>query len=641
MKPQRSSEFDESKPELPMNNRYSRAATVRLDRSLYALFSRHADRPRHDEDRDRYRGAALSVGFDTYLARVYGLSWIAGIIVCVAIALLGFSLSAAAVNAFSTFLSAVAPGRASVPEISRMYIVVGIALATGALVKRAMISAGGLYLRWRSDARRAAIERSLPGAVRYLRALADGSEDRHAMIQKVAEQDAYGETSESFGRILEMATLTGSLDAGIRNVARETPSKELLAPFLLKFREHASQGTDSLQGYLRMESRMLSHQQSRSRQRAGDYLELLAELFIVLLVLPALLVIIVTVMSVLAPELSRTVSIPGSPTIRQLLVYGSSGFLLIVGGCAAILVSQLRPPSHGRIYERPTGIATLFTATKNPASAAFVFAFPAVVVGWLLWALGESMANVALLGYAAYGLPVGFVALKRARIDDAKDREIRDFIHAVSGHVSLGKPFGAAVETVAKEVDFGALQDDIDDLAFRIGLTTGNADMDTRKEALDRFVMRIGTPLAEQTVGLVTGALEVGSDTETTFETLQTEIGSLYHQRKKLRSAMLVYVAVGWTTALLVIGIIVAVNTHVLDGFAQLSTVSRDSGAGLDPEAVDIERDAWRFYLVTQATMLASGWFAGVASRGRYEALLHSSALVVICYVVFAGVGMI
>ena len=68
------------------------------------------------------------------------------------------------------------------------------------------------------------------------------------------------------------------------------------------------------------------------------------------------------------------------------------------------------------------------------------------------------------------------------------------------------------------------------------------------------------TPMAEQTIGLVVGALDAGSDAEDVFETLQTEIGRLYHQRKSLRSALLVYVAVGWTTALLVVGITDAVG---------------------------------------------------------------------------------
>jgi len=39
--------------------------------------------------------------------------------------------------------------------------------------------------------------------------------------------------------------------------------------------------------------------------------------------------------------------------------------------------------------------------------------------------------------------------------------------------------------------------------------------------------------------------------------------------------------------------------------------------------------------------MLACGWFAGAANRGRYDALLHSAALVAVAYLVFAGVGMV
>ena len=614
-----------------------------LDRGLYALFSRHADRPRHERDRDHYRGAALGVGFDTFLARVYGLSWTVALVAGGLAVVLLLALPAETAAGLARTLYAAAPGvdPAADAPVPHPYLGVAAAVLVGAAAKRATLRAGGLYLRWRADARRAAIERTLPGAVRYLRALADGSDDRHAMLRKVAQQDAYGETSAAFDRVLRKAALTGSLDAGLRRVARETPSRELLAPFLLKFREHASQGSDALRGYLRMESRMLSHRQSRARQRAGDFIELLAELFIVLLVLPALLVIIVTVMSVLAPGLSRPTGLPGQPTVRALLVYGSAGFVLAVGAGTALLVSALRPAGQAPTYERPGGVATLTTATTNPASAAAVFLLPAVAVAAGLWTAGERPLDAFLWGYAAYGLPVGAVALRRARLDDAKDREIRDFVHAVAGHVSLGKPFGEAVETVAREVDFGALQGDVDDLAFSLALTTGSDAASTRREALDRFVDRVGTPLAEQTVGLVTGALDVGSDPETTFETLQTEVGQIHHARKQLRSALLVYVAVGWTTALLVVGIVVAVNAYVLDGFAQLSSVSRGSSVAVDPGAVDVERDAWRFYLVTQATMLACGWFAGTASRGRYEALLHSAALAVVCYAVFAGAGMI
>ena len=619
----------------------------RLDRGLYALFSRHADAPAHERDRHSYRAAGLATSFDVFLARVYGLAW--G--VATGVALLTTTavavIPASVVDAGLAFLSKGLPvvNRLTLPAVPRVYVGVVAALVVGALARVVIVRLGGLYLRRAAAMRREEIERTLPGAVRYLRVLASGSNDQRTMLRRVADQNAYAATADSFRAALNKATLTGSLDEGLSMVARETPSRDLLSPFLLKFREHAAQGSDSLEGYLKMEGRLLSQKQARVRERASGYLELVAELFVVLLVFPALAVLILTVASVLAPGLSEPVTTPlGSVTLRALLIYASIVFVLAVGIGASSIVASLRPTDHATpAYTPPSTLSDLFgTATTNPASAIRVFALPTLAVAVGLWALGYDPLNIVLLSYASYGVPVGLVAVRRARHDDAKDREIRDFVHAVSGHVGLGRPFPDAVDRVAREVDLGALQADVEDLAFNLGLTTGvEKDSDVRAAALDRFVARVGTPLASQTVGLVVGALESGSDTEDVFETLETEIGRLYHERKALRSRLLVYAAVGWTTALLVVGIVVAVNAAVLDGFAQLSTVSNaNAGIGLDPNAVDPARDRARFYLVTQATVVACGWFAGTASRGMYEALLHSGVLVGLTYVVFVGLGL-
>jgi archaellum biogenesis protein FlaJ (TadC family) len=628
----------------------SRSLTV-LDRGLYALFSRHADRTRHDADRRRYRAARLGTSFDVFLARIYGLSWLALLGCTVWVGLVTLALPATVIDVIATFLQNGVPviNRTGIPPVPRLGVAAGAGLAVGLLAKRITVWSGGLYLRWVASARRSSIERSLPGAVRYLRVLASGSADQRAMLQRVADQDAYGETAVAFQSALNSAALTGSLDEGLERVARDTPSKDLLAPFLLKFREHANQGADALENYLQLEGRMLSNRQARAREKTGSFLELLAELFVVLLVLPALLVLILTVMSVLAPGLSRPIPTPaGSVSLRTVLVYGSAVFVLATGAVASMLVAYLRPTDHGGgSYERPgSPIAVLETVSLNPRSATVVAGPIAAVVAIGFLIAGYRPLNAVLLGYAALGLPVGFVAIRRARLDDAKDRELKDFVHAVSGHVSLGRPFPEAVERVARDVDLGALQSDVDDLAFTMGLTTsGKADgdrTDVQAAALAGFVADVGTPMANQTIGLVSGALDAGSDSEDVFETLQTEIGRLYHERKSLRSSLMVYVAVGWTTALLVVGIMVAVNGYVLDGFAQLSNVAgAQSNMGISPDAIDPAADRWRFYLVTQATMLACGWFAGTASRGRYEALLHSAALVAITYVVFAGAGMI
>ena len=618
-----------------------------LDRALYALFSTHADSHRHEADRYRYRGTDLRVGFDVFLARTYGLSWVVAGTAFVAAFTLVLALPPATLDAVVGFFRDGVPGlaRVGVPALPRSVVAATFAAVVAGGGKRGVVAFGGLYLRWVTAARRADIERTLPGAARYLRALASGSDDRRAMLRKVADNDAYGETAVSIRKALNTAALTGSVDEGLRRVARDTPSRDALAPFLLKFREHAAQGEDALASYLEMESRMLGHRQARARQRAEGFLEIVAELFIVLLVLPALLVIVLTVMSVLAPGLSAPAPGPIPLTVREVLVYGSASFVLLVGVAAALTVDSLRPPDQRVSYGRPDGpLALLASTPTNPASAAVVLApLGLTVCGALSWA-GYHPFNAVLLGYVAYAVPVGLVALRRARRDDAKDREITDFVHAVSGHVSLGRPFPEAVEHVSRDVDLGPLNDDVAGLAFNLRTTTytgDDGDHDVRRVALSRFLDRVGTPLAEQSIGLVTSALDAGSETEAVFETLQTEIGRLYHEKRALRSNMLVYVAVGWTTALLVIGITVAVNSYVLDGFAQLSSLSGSSGFALNPRAIQPERDAFRFYVVTQSTMLASGWFAGAASRGAYEALLHSGALVAVCYLLFAGVGMI
>jgi archaellum biogenesis protein FlaJ (TadC family) len=619
-----------------------------LDRGLYALFAHHTGDDRHNTTRERYRAAHPDTGFGLYLARIYGLAWLVLVAASMTAGALTLALPASTFDRLTAALRQGVPvlNRLALPPVSRLAVALVLSLAVGVGSRWLVLALGNRYLSWVAQARGADIATTLPGAVRYLRVLASGTHDRTEMLRAVAEQEAYGETAVEFRRVLNRGTLTGSLDVGLEQIASETPSRDLLAPFLLKFREHANQSADALEGYLEMEGRLLSHEQSRRHERATGYLELLAELFVVLLVVPVLLVLIITVMSVLAPGLSRPIATPlGTTSTRTLVVYGSAAFVLVTGLTAAFVVTSLRPRNTAApSYSRPeSAVGVVQTLASNPASALSVCLPLGLALAGGLWTLGYRPVNVLLLSYVGVSIPVGLVAIRRARRDDAKDREIQDFVHAVAGHVALGRPFPQAVRRVAEDVQLGALAEDVDSLSFTLSLadTPVDAADDRRAAALDHFVDRVGTPMAEQTIGLVVGALDAGSEAEDVFETLQTEIGRLYHQRKSLRSSLLVYVAVGWTTALLVVGITVAMNVYVLSEFAQLSAVASSQTMAFDPTAIDPARERYRFYVVTQATMLSSGWFAGTASRGFYEALLHSGALVLAAYGVFAGVGLV
>ncbi len=627
------------------------------DRVIHALFARRADDRRHDADRRRYRGCAPSTGFETYLARTYALSWVTGLVVFLATALVGRAVLPETVSAADATLEGALPflplAIADVPGPVR---ILAVALVAGILTKRATVAGGGLYLRWLVSARRTRIERSLPGAVRYLDALSSGSDDARTMLAKVAGNDAYGGTATSFRKALNAARLTGSLDTGLGRVARDTPSRDLLAPFLLKFRQHVSQGDEALAEFLATESRLLAHRQEHARTRARRYLKPLAELFVLVLVLPALLVIGVTVTSVFAPALSGLIDTPvGVVSPRAVAVYASIGFLLLVGWIGIAAIGALRPIDSRRRYRHPgtfRGVVT--SAASNPASASVVALVPAVVVaGWLAYA-GYTLVNVALLSYVVFAVPVGVVAARRDRIDDAKDRRVAEFVYAVSEHASAGRPFPDAVETVTRETDLGVLRSDVSDLAFNLTVTTtgdrkretsspeGTASGthgDVRAAALDRFVERVGTPLAERTIGIVSGALNAGSTVDDVFETLRVEVDRLSHEKRALRSAMRRYVAVGWLAALIVAGVVAAINAHVMET-DRLIALATALDAPFDPDLIHPDLERFRLYAVAQATMLASGWFAGAAARGRYGALLHSGVLVALCYVAFTAGGL-
>ncbi|QKG92272.1 type II secretion system F family protein [Halorubrum salinarum] len=635
-----------------------------VDRVCYALFARHASDRRHDADRKRYRGTALGTGFETYLARAYGLSWVvaaavffpalvvaAGAAPAVAAAVEA-RFGAALLSAGSTAVPAPTPD--SVGPLRTDHAALLVAVAVALCAKRATVAAAGVGLRWAVATRRTDIERTLPGAVRYLELLSSGSDAPRAMLRKAADGEAYGATATSLRKALNAARLAGSLDEGLRRVARDTPSRELLAPFLLKFRKHAATGDEALSEFLATERRMLSHRQDRARKRARRFLELLTELFVAVLVLPALLVIGATALSVVIPELLPPVETPvGVVPTRAVVLYGAVAFLVAFGLAAAVAVGTLRPPSQRASYEAPADPrAVVATAGRNPASTAVVAAGPAVALAIWLAVAGYTLVNVVLVGYAAFAVPVGLVAARRTRIDDAKDRELADFVHAVSGHVAQGRPLEAAVAAVARDADLGVLDDDVADLAFALRSTiapdgatrasagTGAGGVDVRAAAIDRFVDRVDTPLAARTLGLVTGALDAGSDADAVFETLRIEVGRLYSEQRALRSAMQPYIAVGWAAAVLVAGVVAVVNTQVVDA-ARLAEIAATSEAVTEPEGVYPELERFRLYVVTQATVLASGWFAGTAARGRYAALLHSGALVACCYVVFTVGGLV
>jgi len=235
-----------------------------VDRVLYALFARHASDRRHDADRKRYRGTALDTGFETHLARVYGLSWL----VCVAVIVPALLVAASTVPGLLAAADAWIGARSPVPIGSSPERVAVAAGLTGSS-KRATVRLGGLHLRWLTATRRTDIERTLPPAVRYLELLAAGSDGPGKWSRRPPRTTRTAGPPPRYGR---RSTPRDSPGASTRDCVGSpaTRPRELLAPFLLKFRKHAATGDAALAEYLRTEESRCSRTGTGPASAPGD-----------------------------------------------------------------------------------------------------------------------------------------------------------------------------------------------------------------------------------------------------------------------------------------------------------------------------------------------------------------------------------
>lgn len=609
-----------------------------VDRFPSPTFAGSTAAPRYAKLRQLFRATDGSEAFPVFLRRLHVLSWVVFLVAAGLGVVLGRNLPPVVeyglVDGFGAF-----------PMVSRSMVerslVPAFILGFGGIGRWSTIRAAEMVLDHRARRRRERIERSLPRTVRYMHVLASGTTDVPTLLSQVAKRErAFGETARAFRRILGSASVAGTVDDAVRIRARDTPSRQRLAPFLLSMRSRSREGSAALTRFLHLESRMLARQDAQRTGTAKRYLGSVVRLFVALLVVPAVAIVGMAI----ATGLHETTALPAIEVARwirnQVLLSPASALIvLVLGSVASGLVYVLRPPGYrwSRYRSSNTLRELLRTMHRNPANALVVLAPAGVLLTLLFWRRGSPGITALTAGYVLVALPVGTIEWRRASRDAAKDRYLPAFLHEVANQVQLGRSFTEAVEHVAAVERLGPLDPDVADLAFDLRVATNERPV--RGLALDRFAERVGTPLADRTVGMIAGALDAGSKTAAAFEALQSEAGRLYHEETAVTDEQSVFLAVGWVASLLVVGIVVAVNVAALGTTlpqSQQAATTLGTSAGVTPT-----EGAPMFYLLTQATVLASGWFAGVAGRGVYEGLLHSGALVLVTFLAFAGTGLL
>ncbi|MDR5656725.1 type II secretion system F family protein [Halodesulfurarchaeum sp. HSR-GB] len=606
----------------------SRRVPDRLGQFAFRLFGRHVDSARHERDRTRFRALGLSHSFETHLLGQYALSWL--------VALAAGATGALAARNFLRSVQFSAPAIDGSGAVLAGSLAVG--LFVGGLAKYLLRRGASLALEYLVRRRRTQIEHTLPGAVRYLHVTAAGTVDPARLFERIADNErVHGAMANSARRIRRRQQFTGSVESAIRREARDTPATESLAPFLLTFIERRREGDTALREFLADESRLLAVEDEQRHRREASYLRTVVGLFVLLLVGPLFLLLGLAGVSIVFPDTVPTALEFGRPQFDGLLAGVGSVGIVLLGAVAALFAFLLRPSGHRWAAPAPaqSPIAVLQSSPSNPTNALLVL-LPVALGALGLGLLSGGAVSTLLLGaYVAVAVPTGLVDVRRARRRARIDRALPGFVHSLSERLESGRPLRQAVAEIATEESYGPLQEPIRKLAVDLKLVHGPTG--GRTEALERFVGRIGTPFAGRTVGLAIGAIEAGADARTAVAHLQTETGRLVHADRARRSRFPVVILVGWTVALLIVAIVVAVNLMVLDTASPTGPVAGVTVTAM--EAPGQKRPL--FYVLTQATMLASGWFAGLTGRGVYEALLHSGVLVGITWVGFRLAGLV
>ncbi|MDZ7849341.1 MAG: type II secretion system F family protein [Halodesulfurarchaeum sp.] len=606
----------------------------RLDELAYLLFGRHVDSSRHAEDRARFSGLDFEIPFETLLIRQYVLSWV------LALAVGGWAAVDLHAEIQSQWSHVPTPAFLASPPpnwwLVLVALTVGGAVGLGAKYLFGRLVSGTLgYLERR---RRVRIEQTLPGAVRYLHVASAGTTDPRQLLERVAKRKrVHGATAETFETACKRQTLAGSMESAIRQVARDTPARDTLAPFLLTFIERRREGSPALREFLADESRVLAVEDERRHRQTGTYLRAVVGLFVLLLVGPVVLGLGLAGGLILFPGVAGPKSALQVPEVTETITAIGAGGILLLGAGAALFAFLLRP--SGLRWAGPPPAQSLRealrTSTTNPTNALLVLLpIGIAILSGGIWA-GMEYQTALLAAYVVVGVPAGLVDVRRARRRNRLDRALPKFVHSLAERLERGRPLRNAVAEIAREETYGSLDGPVRKLAADLQLIQDPSG--GRKRALERFVGRIGTPFAGRTIGIAVGAIEAGAAAQSAVAHLQTETGRLVHADRARRSRFPVVLLVGWTVALLIVAIVIVVNLMVLETATPTGPIA---GVAIEPlEGVTRERPL--FYALTQATMLASGWFAGLTGRGVYEALLHSGVLLAITWTGFrlAGLG--
>ncbi|ADC65685.1 Type II secretion system F domain protein [Ferroglobus placidus DSM 10642] len=526
-----------------------------------------------------------------------------------------------------------------------------IALLTLLVVRNILLRIPSFIAR----SRKAKIDATLYHVASLMLGMAKGGTPLLELFRTVAEErHVTGEVGKEFSIIVRNVTVFGKdIITSIKEVAATTPSQKLRD--FLEDLAGVLEGGSSLSEFLEFKIAHLAEERERAYQLYISSYEILAEIYVAMLIVAPLFSLIVFVVMNMIGE--STINLMKAMVYLYIPI-GGLFFVYLVKSSKLLEEKKWRGESVVEVYlhatvngkssrlKRKSGIVVFMKRAskwleraikmraflRNP-KLIFLLSIPAAAVFAAVFFKVMKMESLLTFSFVIATLPYVLLYEYRSYKLRKLEKHLPDFLRGLGSLNESGLNIVTAIK-VLSATQLGVLTEEV--RKIRKDIEWGRLVT----EALERFEDRVGSSLVSKVVSIINKALMATSNVKAAILAAAADVELLLDFRERLKNAMFTYMVIIYVTFAVFLFTVVVVLQNFISVFSNIS-VGQITGIYFNPP--DLANLTSLFYHASLINALVNGIIAGVMSEESVSAgLKHSIILMLTSLLVFAyvvGVG--
>ena len=234
------------------------------------------------------------------------------------------------------------------------------------------------------------------------------------------------------------------------------------------------------------------------------------------------------------------------------------------------------------------------------------------------------------LGFLFMVYPAAIYSDRQMRKIEAVEDKFPDFLRDLAEYWKGGLSMTLAVRTLANS-EYGALNPEIKKMSDQLSWGIAFGDV------LEMFAERVGTPLVQRAVSLVTEANKAGGKISDILVTAANDSREIQFLKGERARAIGSYIAVIWVSFMVFIGVIIVLSNVFIPAIASSNSGGESETIGnMQINAVDPLFFLVVFFYGVNAQAMGNGAMAGIMATGRLATgMKHAGMMMIICLLLF------